>query len=165
MSTSRSLTLFFSVHLPINSMPKTTIPEDGNRGAFVIHYKDIRAINFFLSEALEPDEVDGYTVKQKSIPGHQRRKGPSDSNPINVSQSTANYLQDPSLKSGNALPGYSFILQTTSNADVDATRRFTLVGRTGDFQQYFNEKMKYETYVYWSQGGRHTLAPKPVTQP
>ncbi len=146
-------------------MPKTTIPEEGNRGAFVIYYNDIRSINFFLTDDLEPDETDDYEVKSKSIPGHQRRKGPSDKNPVNVSQSTASYVKDPSLKSGNALPGYSFILQTTTNADVDATRRFTLVGRTGDFQRYFNEKMTYETYVYFSQGGRHTLKPTPVTQP
>lgn len=146
-------------------MPKTTIPEEGNRGAFVIHYKDIRSINFFLTDPLEADEVDAYTVKNKSIPGHQRRKGPSDSNPINVKQSNATYLLDPSLKSGNALPGFSFILQTTKNADIDATRQFTLVGRTGDFKRYFDEKMKYETYVYWSIGGRHTLKPSAVVQP
>lgn len=146
-------------------MPKTTIPEEGTRGAFTIFYKDIRSINFFVTDALEADEAGDYEVKQKSIPGHQRRRGPSDANPVNVKQSTANYLKDPTLKSGNALPGYSFILQTTPNADIDATRRFTLQGRTGDFQQYFNEKMKYETYVYFSQGGRHTLKPTAVGNP
>lgn len=142
-------------------MGKTTIPEEGTRGAFTIYWNDLRSINWFLTEALEADETGDYEVKQKSIPGHQRRRGPSDSNPVNVSQSTATYLQDPSLKSGNALPGFSFILQTTTNADIDATRQFTLVGRTGDFKRYFNEKMKYETYVYWSIGGRATLKPTP----
>jgi hypothetical protein len=146
-------------------MGKTTIPEEGTRGAFTIYWNDIRSINWFLTTPLEADETGSYEVKTKNIPGHQRRKGPSDGNPVNVSQSNANYLVDPSLKSGNALPGYSFILQTTKNADIDATRQFTLVGRTGDFQQYFNEKMKYETYVYWSQGGRHTLKPSGVVQP
>ena len=143
-------------------MGKTTIPEEGNRGAFTIYWNDLRSINWFLTDPLAADETGDFEVKQKSIPGHQRRKGPSDSNPINVSQSTASYISDPSLKSGNALPGFSFVLQTTKNADIDATRQFTLQGRTGDFKRYFNEKMKYETYVYWSIGGRHTLKPTPA---
>ena len=140
-------------------MGKSTIPEEGTRGAFTIYYRDIRSINFFLNEALEDDTVGEKSRATKNIPGHQRRKGPSDTQPINVTQSNADYLVDPSLKSGNALPGYSIILQTTPNADVDATRRFTLAGRSLDFIEYFDGKMAYETYVYLSNGGRHTLAP------
>ena len=143
-------------------MGKTTIAEEGARGAFTIYYKDIRSINYFLTDALEDDTVGTKSRGTKSIPGHQRRKGPSDASPTNVTQSTADYLIDPSLKSGNALPGNSFILQTTPNADVDATRRFTLAGRSTDFIEYFDGKMKYETYVYLSNGGRHTLAPTGV---
>ena len=139
-------------------MGKSTIKEDGTRGAFTIYYKDIRSINYFLTDALEDDTVGDKTRATKSIPGHNRRKGPSDKAPTNVKQSTADYLVDPSLKSGNALPGISIILQTTPNADVDATRRFTLAGRSLDFIEYFDGKMKYETYVYLSNGGRHTLA-------
>lgn len=142
-------------------MGKTTIPEDGTRGAFVIYYKDLRSINYFLTTALEDDTVGSKSRATKDIPGHTRRKGPSDSSPVNVTQSKADYLVDPSLKSGNALPGTSIILQTTANADVDATRRFTLAGRSLDFIEYFDGKMKYETYVYLSNGGRHTLAPTP----
>jgi len=138
-------------------MGKSTIAEDGTRGAFVIYYKDIRAINWFLNTALESDETDAPTRKTKSIPGHQRRRGPSDTTPINVLQSNADYLVDPSLKSGNALPGRSIILQTTPNADIDATRQFTLVGRAIDFLEWGRTQMKYETYVYFSEGGRHTL--------
>lgn len=140
-------------------MGKTTIPEDGTRGAFVIYYTDIRALNWFLATNLEEDEVDEITVATKAIPGHQRRRGPSDSNPINVSQSNATYVVDPTLKSGNALPGISFILKTTPNADMQEQRQFTLVGRTGDFTRYFGGKMSKETYVYFSNGGRHTLKP------
>ena len=140
-------------------MGKTTIPEEGTRGAFVIYYNDIRAINYFLTTPLTADEEGARERRTKSIPGHQRRKGPSDQNPINVSQSTADYCYDPTLKSGNALPGRSIILQTTKNADVDATRRFTLVGRALDFQEYFESEFKYETYCYFSEGGRHTFKP------
>ena len=141
-------------------MGKSTIKEDGKRGAFTIYYKDIRSINYFLTDALEDDTVGDKSRASKTIPGHQRRKGPSDKAPINVKQSTADYLVDPSLKSGNALPGISFILKTTKNADVDATRQFTLAGRSLDFIEYFDGKMKYETYIYLSNGGRHTLKAK-----
>jgi len=123
----------------------------------VIYANYIEALNFFLSDPLEDVEVGDKAVGQRSVPGHQRRKGPSDLNPINVLQSTAEYLVDPSLKSGNAKPGISFILKTTKNADIDEQRQFTFVGRTLDFDSYFSGKMKYETYVYWSHGGRHTL--------
>ena len=138
-------------------MGKSTIEEQGTRGAFVIHYRDLRAINYFVNTDLEDDGTDAPTRKTKSIPGHQRRKGPSDKNPVNISQSTADYLDDPSLKSGNALPGRSIILQTTANADVDATRRFTLVGRAIDFLEWFRTEATSETYVYFSEGGRHTV--------
>ena len=140
-------------------MAKTTIKEDGTRGKLVLYYNDIRSINYFLKTALEADEDGDRERRTKQIPGHQRRKGPSDKNPINVSQSSADYMFDPTLKSGNALPGRSIIFQTTKNADVDATRRFTLVGRAVDFQQYFEDEFKYETYVYFSEGGRHTFKP------
>lgn len=141
-------------------MGKTTIKEDGTRGAFTIYYKDIRSINWFLADDLEDDTLGEKSRGTKTIPGHQRRRGPSDSTPINVKQSTADYLIDPSLKSGNALPGISFILKTTKNADVDAKRQFTLKGRSLDFIEYFDGKMKYETDIYLSNGGRHTLKPK-----
>ena len=138
-------------------MGKSTIAEDGNRGAFVIHYRDLRSINYFVNTDLSDDETDAPTRRTKSIPGHQRRKGPSDASPINVTQSTADYLDDPSLKSGNALPGRSIILKTTANADQEATRRFTLVGRAIDFLEWFRTEATYETYVYFSEGGRHTV--------
>lgn len=140
-------------------MGKSTIAEEGTRGAFTIYYNDIRSINFFLTDALEDDTYGDKSRATKSIPGHQRRRGPSDATPINVKQSTADYLVDPTLKSGNALPGISFILKTTKNADVEATRQFTLKGRSLDFIEYFDGKMKYETYIYLSNGGRHTLKP------
>lgn len=140
-------------------MPKTTVPAEGSRKQFVLYYNDIRSINWFLNTALEADEEGEAEVRTKNVPGHQRRKGPSDQTPTNVTQSTVRYLYDPTLKSGNALPGRSIILQTTKNADIDATRRFTLAGNAVDFREYFKDKMKYETYVYFSDGGRHTLPP------
>lgn len=140
-------------------MAKCTIDATQNTKEMVIYSRYLQSINAFVKTPLEDDEVGEKTTATKSVPGHQRRRGPSDSTPVNVSQSNVKYLIDPSLKSGNALPGRSIILQTTPNADVDMTRRFTLVGNMVDFVQYFDGKMKYETYVYNSEGGRHTLGP------
>ena len=139
-------------------MAKVVIDEEGTRSEITIYANHLEALNWFLADPLEDKTLGTKTRGTKSIPGHQRRKGPSDQNPINVTQSQADYLVDPSLKSGNAKPGISFILQTTKNADIDEQRQFTLVGRTLDFVEYFDGKMKYETYFFPANGGRHTLA-------
>ena len=141
-------------------MAKCIIPEDGTRSEIVIYSKYLESINAFLKDPLLDSTVEPWAVREKSIPGHQRRKGPSDQTPINVSQSTASYLFDPSLKSGNALPGFSFILQTDLRyADIDMKRRFTMVGRVVDFVAYFDKKMKYDTFYFPQIGGRHSLLP------
>jgi hypothetical protein len=146
-------------------MAKIVIDEDGTRSQFTVYANYLEAFNFFVADPVEDTTVGEKTRGTRSVPGHQRRKGPSDLNPINVLQSTADYLVDPSLKSGNAKPGISFILKTTANADIDEQRQFTLVGRSLDFVEYFDGKMKYETYVYFSNGGRHTLKLGAATQP
>ena len=140
-------------------MKKITIPEDGTRGAFVIYTRHLESINFFLDTPLAEDgEEEGRERRTKAIPGHQRRRGPSDQSPINVSQSNADYMYDPTLKSGNALGGRSIILQTDpAGADVDEQRQFTLVGRAVDFQEWGEGKFKYRTFVFFSEGGRHTF--------
>lgn len=139
-------------------MAKVVIDEEGTRSEITIYANHLEALNWFLADPLEDKALDPKTRATKSIPGHQRRRGPSDQNPVNVTQSQADYLVDPSLKSGNAKPGISFILQTTKNSDIDEQRQFTLVGRTLDFVEYFDGKMKYETYFFPANGGRHTLA-------
>jgi hypothetical protein len=138
-------------------MAKFVVDEEGTRSQFTVYANHAEAFNWFLADPLEDVTLGEATRKTKSIPGHQRRRGPSDQNPVNVTQSQADYLVDPSLKSGNAKPGISFILKTTKNADIDEQRQFTLVGRTLDFQEYFSGKMKYETYFFPANGGRHTL--------
>jgi hypothetical protein len=146
-------------------MAKIVIDEDGTRSQFTVYANYLEAFNFFVADPVEDTTVGEKSRGTRSVPGHQRRKGPSDQNPINVLQSTADYLVDPSLKSGNAKPGISFILKTTENADIDEQRQFTLVGRSLDFVEYFDGKMKYETYAYFSNGGRHTLKLGAPTQP
>ena len=144
-------------------MAKCVIPEDGTRSEIVIYSNYIESINAFLTDALVDSTLDEWKVREKDIPGHQRRRGPSDQNPINVTQSTASYLYDPSLKSGNAKPGFSFRLKTDLEfADIDMNRQFTMVGRVVDFVAYFDKKMKYDTFYYPQIGGRHKLLHTPI---
>tara|TARA_B100000459_G_C8568961_1_gene197658 strand:+ start:597 stop:1037 length:441 start_codon:yes stop_codon:yes gene_type:complete len=140
-------------------MPKTTFPAEGARKAVTIYYNAIESLSWFLNTAITEDENGDVTNAQKSIPGHQRRKGPSDQVPINVSQSTAVYMVDPSLKSGNARPGTEFTLATTSLADTEEKRQFTYTGRFIDLHAVLMADIKYNTYLYVANGGRHTLAP------
>ena len=145
-------------------MIKVTIPEDGQRGTFVLWMNNIATINYFLETPLEADGVNnGRERKAKSIKAHTRRRGPSDESPVNVKAAMADYMYDPTLKSGNALPGHSLILKVDTSTGNDVTpqqRQMTLVGRTLDFQEYFDDKMKYQTFCYFSQGGRHTFTVK-----
>ena len=137
---------------------RITIAEDGTRGAFVV-IGDPRNWNFFCATPAASDDVDEAEIRTKNVKGHQRRRGPSDLSPINVRQSTANYLYDPTLKSGNALPGVGIRLKTTPNADVDEQRSFQLVGRWQDLREYLNGNVNKETYIYLENGGRHTVKP------
>ena len=144
-------------------MAKCIIPAEGARKEIVIYSRYIESINAFLTTPLIDAEVGEAEVKTKRHPGGSRRRGPSDTTPINVSAHDVRYLLDPSLKSGNALPGFSFILKTDLKfADVDMQRRFTMKGTVVDFQQYFNLKMKYDTFYFPEIGGRHKLFPTPL---
>ena len=144
-------------------MAKIIIPENGTRSEIVIYSKFIESFNAFVETPLEDADLGEPQELSKVIPGHTRRKGPSDRTPINVSQSNASWLKDPTLRSGNALPGITFMLKTDlSMADTDMQRQFTLVGRTIDFVTHFSGKMKYQTFYYPRNGGRHTLLSVPV---
>lgn len=141
---------------PLYNASRITIPEDGTRGAFVV-IGDPRNWNFFCATEANADSVDAKSRGTKSVKGHQRRRGPSDTTPTNVTQSTADYLVDPSIKSGNALPGVGFILKTTPNADTQEKRSFQLVGRSLDLIEYLDGNVNVETYCYLENGARHTL--------
>ena len=137
-------------------MAKITIPEDGTRGTLVL-YGNLASINFFLDTPLVPDEVNtGRERRQKSNKAAVVRRGPSDETPFQRTGSTADYCYDPTLRSGNALPGREIVLWVDPNSsDVREKRQFTLKGRALDFQEYFTGKMKYDTWCNFAEGGSH----------
>jgi len=141
-------------------MGKTTIATSVDRPDLVIYFNDIRSINWFLVDPVTDDTTAAAEVKVKQIPIHPRKKGPTDQFPTNVSSHPATYLKDPSLKSGNALPGKYFILKTVPGlADDLAQRQFTYTGRFMDLKNYLDANIKYDTYLYSEGAGRHSLAP------
>ena len=137
-------------------MAKITIPEDGTRGSFVI-YGTLEAFNFFLDTPLEPDEFNtGRERRTKSNKATTVRRGPSDTTPFQRSASNSDYMYDPTLKSGNALPGREIVMWVDpQSSEVREKRQFTLKGRALDFQEYFTGKMKYDTWVNFAEGGSH----------
>lgn len=139
-------------------MATITIPEEGTRGTFTI-YGNLASLNFFLNDALEADEFNtGGERRQKSHKATTVRRGPSDTTPFQRDGSTADWWFDPTLKSGNALPGREIVLRIDpKSSDVREKRQFTLQGRALDFQEYFADKMKYDTWVYFAEGGAHYI--------
>jgi len=141
-------------------MGKSTIATSVDRPNLVIYYNDIRSINWFLTTPLTDDTTGDTEVRQKNIPIHPRRRGPSDAVPINVASHSATYLYDPSLKSGNAKPGKYFIIATDNKlGDIEAKRQFTYTGRYMDLQNFLDANIKYYCFLYAEGAGRHSLAP------
>lgn len=146
------------VNAELYNAARITIAAEGDMQSFTV-IGDPRNWNFFCATAATADQIGEAEIRTKTVKGHQRRRGPSDLAPVNVTQTTASYLYDPSLKSGNALPGIGIRLKTTPNADVKEQRSFQLVGRWQDLREYLNGNVNKETYIYVENGGRHTVKP------
>jgi len=138
-------------------MGKSTLGSEGNQ--VTIYYDHIESLQWFLTSPIENDEDVTAVTRSKEIPAMQRRRGPSDLTPINVSSSTAQYLFDPTLKSGNALPGKWFVLTTTKDADTQEKRRFTYTGSFHDLHAVLQADIKYPCYFRAEGSARHTIQP------
>ena len=112
--------------------------------------------NYFVKTDLIPDSADSVVNKQTSVKAHTRRKYVGDPAPVNVSQSTRDFMVDPGRKVGNALPGFSFILD-----DGTEKRQFTLQGNVIDLHAYLVDEVNKETKLY-TQGARYVIG---VTAP
>lgn len=127
-------------------------------------YAEPDNINYFLNGQLDPDTTGGPTNSSASVSAYSRRSYPGDATPVNVSGSTREFLVDPSRKSGNGLPGVSFILENLvpSQEDpavkvVDERRQFTLKGRVIDLHAFLSAEAKYDTYLHMNTGARYTI--------
>ena len=124
-----------------------------------IFYDAIESLQWFMTTTIEPNEDQLGSTKTKDIPSHKRRRGPSDDAPMTVGPSTATYLVDPTLKSGNARPGKWFVLWTTDDADDEEKRRFTYTGSFYHLHAVLQADVKYPVYLRAEGSGRHTINP------
>ena len=137
------------------TLPFTITPQVGS--PFTI-YAEPDNINIFLEDVLEPDTIDGPENVQSTVGGHTRRRYPGDATPINVSGHTRTFVVDPSRKSGNALPGRSFMLAALGANDVIVEKRqFTFKGDFKDLLAWARASVGQKSFLYMNTGARYTL--------
>lgn len=110
-------------------------------------------INYFISAVLVPDSAEGVVDKTSSVKAHTRRRYVNDPAPINVAGHGRSFMYDPGRKVGNALPGFSFILD-----DGTEKRQFTLEGDVKDLHAYLVGKLNNPTKLY-TQGASYVVTP------
>ena len=109
--------------------------------------------NYFVKTDVTPDSADSVVNKQTQVKAHTRRKYVGDPAPSNVSSASREFMVDPGRKVGNALPGFSFILD-----DGTEKRQFTLQGNVMDLHAYLVTDLNAETKLY-TQGARYVITP------
>ena len=116
-------------------------------------YGEPANINYFIKSTLVPDSATGVVNKTTTVKAHTRRRYVNDPSPINVSGSSREFMYDPGRKVGNALPGFSFILD-----DGTEKRQFTLDGNVMDLHAWLLTELNNETRLY-TQGARYDIIP------
>jgi hypothetical protein len=107
--------------------------------------------NYFVKTDLVPDTVDGVVNKTTTVSSFLRKKYVGDVNGSNVSAHTREYMYDPGRKVGNALPGFSFVLD-----DGIEARQFTLDGNVMDLHAYLVSDLDKDVKLY-TQGARYDI--------
>lgn len=126
-------------------------------GSPVTVYAETANLNYFLTNALEADTVDGPTTATVAVGGSSRRQYPGDATSINVSGASRQFLKDPSRSSGPALPGRSFILSEISAGGGGEKRQFTYTGRLVDLHTFLRAEASKPFYLYNNTGARYTI--------
>lgn len=128
-------------------------------GQPVTIYAEPANINYFLVGDLDPDTADGVTNGQVSVGAHSREQYPGDITPMNVSGSSREFLIDPTRKSGNGLPGKSFVLAAfNAQGEPLEKRQFTYKGRWLDLHAFLSSAVQYQTFAFNNTGARYSMA-------
>lgn len=109
--------------------------------------------NYFVETDLTPDSTTSVVNKTTQVKAHTRRKYVGDPAPSNIPQHPREFMVDPGRKVGNALPGYSFILD-----DGTEKRQFTTDADVMDLHSYLLGEVSAETKLY-TQGARYVITP------
>lgn len=108
--------------------------------------------NYFVKTPLVPASAAARQYQTSTRSAHTRRRYAGDPSPSNVSAHSYSYIDDPGRKVGNAVPGWSFILD-----DGLEKRQFTTTGDVILLIAYLEDEVNNETKLY-TQGARYTLA-------
>jgi len=108
-------------------------------------------INYFLTTPLVPVAAKGVEYQTGVRKEHKRRKYVGDLTPSTIPEHNYAYMDDPGRKVGNALPGWSFILD-----DGTEKRQFTTTGDAITLRAFLEDAVKGYTRLY-TQGARYKL--------
>lgn len=128
-------------------------------GEPVTIFAEAANINFFLQNALTPDTDGGVTNGQVTVGAYTRQQYPGDPTAINVSGSSREFLVDKTRKSGNGLPGRSFILVAMDeDGEVTEKRQFTYKGRWLDLHAFLSAEARVDMFASNNTGARYTIS-------
>jgi hypothetical protein len=133
-----------------------TIPGGGDKPAKI--YAETANIQYFVG-ALEPDGQAGPTNSVVAFPGTSRRQYPGDPTPVSTAGGSRVVLVDPSLKSGNAIPGKVFILaKYDDDNELEEKRQFSYTGSWVKVHAFLRGQCTGNVYAYNSSGARYTIS-------
>ena len=129
-----------------NYMTKLVVPD---QPWFI--YGNVTNFNYFVTTPLVPATAGEKEYQTNSRKGHSRRAYVGDPQPSSVAATSYSWVDDPGRKLGNAIPGWSFILD-----DGTEKRQFTTTGEVVTLIAYLDGKMKNPCRLY-TQGARYEL--------
>lgn len=109
--------------------------------------------NHFVTTPLVPASAAGREYQGGQKKAHSRRAYVNDPTPSSVATHGYSYVHDPGRKTGNAIPGWSFILD-----DGTEKRQFTTTGDVVTLIAYLEDEVKGPTRLY-TNGARYDISP------
>ena len=109
--------------------------------------------NHFVTTPLVPITAGDREYQGGTKKAHSRRQYKGDTTPSSVASHGYSYLHDPGRKTGNAIPGWNFILD-----DGTEKRQFTTTADVVTLVAYLESDVKAATRLYTS-GARYDLVP------
>ena len=106
-------------------------------------YGEPANINYFVDTDLVPVSEGAVVNKTADVSAHTRRRYATDSNPVNVSGSTREYIYDPGRRNGTAVPGNPFILD-----DGTEKRAFHYTGTVMDLHAWLVGEASMDLVLY-----------------
>jgi hypothetical protein len=126
--------------------------------AFTV-YGSVTNWNYFFDKLIVPVSEAGLQVKTYTRSASTRRRYKGDPSPINVSASAHEWVYDPGRKVGNAVPGYTIVLD-----DGIEKRQFQFNGDVAELLLFAADHVNAPTRIY-TQGARYEVEKSEVEVP